>query len=50
MRGKRDRELALGSSWGGTSKAGQADFGWASLNHFSASGLYGLSPAVRYLP
>ena len=50
MRGKRDRELTLGSSWGAMSKAGQAGFRWASLNHFSASGLYGLSQAVRYLP
>ena len=49
MRGKRYRELALGSSWEGTSKAGQAGFGWASLNHFSDSGVYGLSQVVRYL-
>ena len=50
MRGKCDREPTLGSSRGAMSKAGQAGFGWASLNHFSASGLYGLSQAGRYLP
>ena len=49
MRGKRDRELALESSREGAIKAGQAGFGWASLNHFSDSGVYGLSQAVRYL-